>query len=123
LVFISKYRKKAIFDSVNKRLGEVFHDLARRRKRKRKEGHLMADHLHLLISIPPKNSVAEMIGFMKGKSSIWIARNVERKAHNFPGHRFWVRGYFVSTVGWMKKHSGFTSGTSNSEIASCTGFP
>ena len=59
----------------------------------------MPDHVHMLISIPPKYSVAEVIGFMKGKSSIWIAQNVERKARNFTGHKFWARGYFVSTVG------------------------
>ena len=54
---------------------------------------------HMLISIPPKYSVAEVIGYLKGKSSIWIAQNVERKLRNFLGHKFWARGYFVSTVG------------------------
>ena len=99
VVFIPKYRKKAIFGVIKKRLGEVFHELARRRESKIEEGHLMPDHVHMLISIPPKYSVAEVIGFMKGKSSIWIAQNVERKARNFTGHKFWARGYFVSTVG------------------------
>ena len=61
--------------------------------------HLMPDHVHMLISIPPKYSVAEVIGYLKGKSSIWIAQNVERKLRNFLGHKFWARGYFVSTVG------------------------
>ena len=69
-----------------KRLGDVFHELARRRESKIEEGHLMPDHV-------------QVIGFMKGKSSIWIAQNVERKARNFTGHKFWARGYFVSTVG------------------------
>ena len=59
----------------------------------------MPDHVHMLISIPPKYSVAEVIGYLKGKSSIWIAQNVERKLRNFLGHKFWARGYFVSTVG------------------------
>ena len=59
----------------------------------------MPDHVHMLISIPPKYSVAEVIGYLKGKSSIWIARNVERKLRNFLGHKFWARRYFVSTVG------------------------
>jgi putative transposase len=63
------------------------------------EGHLMPDHVHILVSIPPKYSVAEVIGYLKGKSSIWVAQNVERKARNFLGHKFWARGYFVSTVG------------------------
>ena len=99
VVFIPKYRKKVIFGVIKKRLGDVFHELARRRESKIEEGHLMPDHVHMLISIPPKYSVAEVIGFMKGKSSIWIAQNVERKARNFTGHKFWARGYFVSTVG------------------------
>ena len=99
VVFIPKYRKKTIFGAIKKRLGDVFHDLARRRECKIGEGHLMPDHVHMLISIPPKYSVAEVIGFMKGKSSIWIAQNVEREARNFTGHKFWARGYFVSTVG------------------------
>ena len=80
-------------------LGTVFHDLARRKECKIEEGKLMPDHVHILISIPPKYSVAEVIGFLKGKSSIWIAQNVERKVRNFLGHKFWARGYFVSTVG------------------------
>ena len=73
VVFIPKYRKKTIFGVIKKRLGDVFHELARRRESKIEEGHLMPDHVHMLISIPPKYSVAEVIGFMKGKSSIWIA--------------------------------------------------
>ena len=85
VVFIPKYRKKAIFGVTKKRLGDVFHELARRRESKIEEGHLMPDHVHMLISIPPKYSVAEVIGFIKGKSSIWIAQNVERKARNFTG--------------------------------------
>jgi REP-associated tyrosine transposase len=99
VVFIPKYRKKALFGTVKQRLGEVFHDLARRRESRIEEGHLMPDHVPMLLSIPPKFSVAEVIGFIKGKSSIWIAQNVERKARNFTGHKFWARGYFVSTVG------------------------
>jgi putative transposase len=59
----------------------------------------MPDHAHILIAIPPKYSVAKVIGFLQGKSSIWIAQNVERKARNFVGHKFWARGYFISTVG------------------------
>jgi putative transposase len=59
----------------------------------------MPDHVHILISIPPKYSVAEVIGYLKAKSSIWVAQNVERKLRNFLGHKFWARGYFVSTVG------------------------
>ena len=96
---IPKYRKKAIFGVTKKRLGDVFHELARRRESKIEEGHRMPDPVHMLISVPPNYSVAEVIGFIKGKSSIWIAQNVEGKARNFTGHKFWARGYFVSTAG------------------------
>ena len=87
MVFIPKYRKKAVFGKIKKNLGAVFHDLARRRECRIEEGHLMPDHVHMLVSIPPKYSVAEVIGFIKGKSSIWIAQNIERKAKNFTGHK------------------------------------
>ena len=85
VVFIPKYRKKAVFGKIKKNLGIVFHDLARLRECRIEEGHLMPDHVHMLVSIPPKYSVAEVIGFIKGKSSIWIAQNIERKAKNFTG--------------------------------------
>src|SRR5579863_10113453 len=85
--------------AIRRHLGTVFHELARRKECKIEEGHPMPDHVHILISIPPKYSVAEVIGYLKGKSSIWIAQNVERKLRNFLGHKFWARGYFVSTVG------------------------
>ena len=77
----------------------------------------MPDHVHMLVSIPPKYSVAEVIGFIKGKSSIWIAQNIERKAKNFTGHKFWARGYFISTVGRDGRRSGPTSGTRSFRIA------
>ena len=99
IVFIPKYRKKSLFGTVRKRLGGVFHDLAVRKECKIEEGHLMSDHVHMLISIPPKYAVAHVIGFIKGKSSIWVAQNIERKVRNFTGAKFWARGYFVSTVG------------------------
>ena len=99
IVFIPKYRKKSLFGMTRKRLGAVFHDLAARKECKIEEGYLMPDHVHMLISIPPKYAVAQVVGFIKGKSSIWIAQNVERKMKNFVGAKFWARGYFVSTVG------------------------
>ena len=99
VVFTPKYRKKVLFGKLRQHLGKVFRDLARRKECNIEEGHMRPDHVHILISIPPKYSVAEIIGYMKGKSSIWIAQNVERKARNFTGHKFWARGYFVSTVG------------------------
>ena len=99
VVFTPKYRKKLLFGKIKRHLGQVFHDLARRKECRIEEGHLMPYHVHMLISIPPKYSVAQIIGYMKGKSSIWIAQNVERKMRNLLGHKFWARGYFVTTLG------------------------
>ena len=99
VVFIPKCRRKVLYKELRRHLGEVFRKLAERKESRIEEGHLLPDHVHMLISIPPKYSVAEVIGFIKGKSSIWIAQNVERKARKFTGHKFWARGYFVSTVG------------------------
>ena len=99
IVFIPKYRRKALFGEIRKQMGELFHELARQRESKIEEGHLMPDHVHILISIPPKYSVSEVRGFMKGKSAIHIARTFVGKRKNFVGQHFWARGYLVSTVG------------------------
>jgi putative transposase len=98
VVFIPKYRKKAIFGVLRNDLRAVFKELARQKEAKIEEGHMMIDHVHMMISIPPKYSVSQVVGFMKGKSAIWIARNQGHKK-NFVGMSFWARGYFVSTVG------------------------
>jgi putative transposase len=87
-----------IYGKLRKYLGEVFRDLARQRESTIEEGHLMPDHVHILISIPPKFSVGQVIGFLKGKSTIHIARRLRNK-RNVRGEHFWARGYFVSTVG------------------------
>src|SRR6202007_2821551 len=89
-----------LFGKIKRQLGQVFHNLARRKECRIEVGHLMPDQVAMLVSIPPKYAVAQVIGHMKGKSSIWIAQNVERKMRNFLGHKFWARGYFVTTVGW-----------------------
>lgn len=99
VVFIPKYRRKALYKELRRYLGEVFHDLAAQRESTIVEGHLLADHVHMLISIPPKYSVSQTIGFIKGKSAIHIARAYVGKRKNFRGQSFWARGYFVSTVG------------------------
>jgi len=99
VVFIPKYRKKKIFGQIKRYLGEVFHRLAEQRESRIEEGHLMSDHVHMMISIPPKYSVAQVIGFIKGKSAIHIAREFAGRKRNFVGQHFWARGYFVSTVG------------------------
>ena len=99
VVFIPRRRKKRIYGSLRKYLGEVFHDLAQQKESKIVEGHLRADHIHMCISIPPKLAVSSVIGYIKGKSAISIARNFMGRKRNFTGENFWARGYFVSTVG------------------------
>lgn len=99
VVFIPKRRKKVIYGQIRKRLGEVFHELARQKECKIVEGHLKLDHVHMCISIPPKYAVANVVGFIKGKSAIAIARGIMGRKRNFTGENFWARGYFVSTVG------------------------
>ena len=99
LVFIPKYRKKALYGQLRKELGAVLRELASQRESKVEEGHLMLDHVHMLVSIPPKYSVAQVVGYIKGKSAIYIARTYVGKRRNFVGENFWARGYFVSTVG------------------------
>ena len=99
VVWIPKYRKKTLYGQLRRYLGQVFKDLASSRESEVLEGHMMADHVHVLISIPPKYAVAQVIGFIKGKSAIHIARNYLGHRSNFTGQHFWARGYFVSTVG------------------------
>jgi putative transposase len=99
VVFIPKRRKKRIFGVLRQHLGEIFHELAKHKESKIVEGHLMADHVHMCISIPPKYAVSNVVGYLKGKSAIAIARNFGGRSKNFTGEVFWARGYFVSTVG------------------------
>jgi putative transposase len=99
VVFIPKYRKKVIYGHIRKELGPILRDLAKRMETKVEEGFLMPDHVHMLLSIPPKYSVSHVVGFMKGKAAIAIARTFMGKTKNFVGQNFWARGYFVSTVG------------------------
>ena len=99
MVFIPKCRRKTLFGGIRNYLGDVFRELARERESRIEEGHLMPDHVHMLISIPPKYSVAQVIGYIKGKSAISIARSHMGRRRNFVGYSFWARGYFVSTVG------------------------
>ena len=99
VIFIPKYRKKQLYGGIRRYLGETFRELARQRESKVEEGHLMPDHVHMLIAIPPKYSVAQVVGYIKGKSAISIARTYMGRRQNFVGQNFWARGYFVSTVG------------------------
>jgi putative transposase len=102
VVFVPKCRKKALYGKIRKYLGPVFHDLARQKECKIVEGHMVQDHVHMMIDIPPKHSVAQVIGYLKGKSAIAVARQFGGRQRNFNGERFWARGYAVSTVGFEK---------------------
>ena len=99
VVFIPKYRKKVIYGWAAQELGPILRDLAQQKEAVVEEGHLMSDHVHMLLSIPPKYSVSGVVGFIKGKSAIAIARRYMGRAKNFVGQHFWARGYYVSTVG------------------------
>lgn len=99
VVFVPKYRRKVLYGEIRKQLGPIFHELARQKECQILEGHLMPDHVHMCIAIPPKHAVSSVIGFLKGKSAIAIAR-LQGKERNFAGEQFWARGYAVSTVGF-----------------------
>ena len=99
VVFIPKCRRKTLYGELRRHLGEVFRSLAEHKECRIEEGHLMPDHVHMLISIPPKYAVSQVIGYIKGKSAIHLARVYGEKRRNFVGQHFWARGYFVSTVG------------------------
>jgi REP-associated tyrosine transposase len=99
VVFIPKRRRKALYGELRKHLGEVFRKLALQRESRVEEGHLMPDHVHMMLSIPPKYSVSQVVGYIKGKSAIHLARTYGERKKNFVGQHFWARGYFVSTIG------------------------
>jgi putative transposase len=99
VVFIPKCRRQVLYEKLRKHLGEVFHRLAGQKECKILEGRLLVDHVHMLISIPPKYAVAHVVGYIKGKSAIHIARTFGGRVKNFTGEHFWARGYYVSTVG------------------------
>lgn len=99
IVFIPKYRRTVLYGQLRTHLGEVFRNLAAQKESRIEEGHLMVDHVHMMISIPPKYAVSQVIGYTKGKSAIHLARVYGERRRNYVGQHFWARGYFVSTVG------------------------
>ena len=99
VVFSPKRCRKTLYGALRKHLREVFHRLAGQKESRIEVGRLMPDHVHMLISIPPKYAVSQVIGFIKGKSAIHLARVYGERKQNFVGQHFWARGYFVSTVG------------------------
>ncbi len=99
VIFIPKCRRKTLYQELRQHLGEVFRKLAEQKESRIEQGHLMIDHVHMLIAIPPKFAVSQVIGFIKGKSAIHLARVYGERKRNFVGQHFWARGYWVSTVG------------------------
>jgi len=99
VVFIPKYRRKALYHELRRHLGEVFRALAAQKECRMEEGHLMAEHVPMLLSISPQYSVAQVVGFLKGKAALHIARTFMGRRQNDTGPHCWARGYYVSTVG------------------------
>jgi putative transposase len=99
VVFIPKGRRKVLYGQLRRHLGEVMRRLAEQKESRVEEGHLMPDHVHMLLRVPPKYAVSQVVGYIKGKSAIHLARAYGEKKRNYAGHSFWARGYFVSTVG------------------------
>src|ERR687895_2424764 len=100
LVFIPKCRRKILYGEIRKQLGVICHELARQKECQVIDGHLVHDHVHMCIKVPPKYAVASVIGFLKGKSALAIAGQFGGKVRNLTGEHFWARGYAVSTVGF-----------------------
>jgi putative transposase len=100
VIFVPKRRRRQLYGQIRRQLGAIFQALARQKECQIIEGHVMPDHVHMCIAIPPKVAVAQVIGFLKGKSAIAIARQFGGKERNFTGEHFWARGYAVSTVGF-----------------------
>jgi putative transposase len=99
VIFIPKRRRRTLYAELRKHLGELFRRLASQKESRIEEGHLMRDHVHMLISIPPKYAVSQVVGYIKGKSAIHLARVYGERKRSFVGQHFWARGFFVSTVG------------------------
>ena len=99
IVFIPKYRRRTLYGAIKGRLGETFHMLAQHKECRIEEGHIMPDHVHMLLNVPPKLAVSSVVGYIKGKSAIQIARHFLKRERNYAGQAFWARGFFVDTVG------------------------
>ena len=98
VVFIPKCRRKALYKKLQRHFGEVLRQLAKQKESQIEEGHLLSDHLHRMIQIPPKYAVSQVIGYIKGKSAIHLASVYGGRKQNFVGQHFWARRYYVSTV-------------------------
>src|SRR4051794_33029564 len=110
VVFIPKYRRKALYEQLRQHLGEVLRKLAGQKESRIEEGHLMPDHVHMLISIPPKYSVSQVVGYIKGKSAIYLARVYGERKRSFVGQHFWARGILCRRWGETRRRYASTSG-------------
>lgn len=120
LVFVPKYRKAVLYGRTREYLKSVFRELAQQKGCKIIEGHMVQDHVHMIISIPPKYSVAEIVGYLKGKSAIAVARQFSGRQRNFNGEKLWARGYAISTVGFnFEQRSAYVK---NQQQLDCQGF-
>jgi putative transposase len=99
VVFKPKCRRRTLYEQLRRHLGQVFHELAKQQESRVEAGNLMPDHVHMLLAIPPKYAVPQMVGYIKGKSAIHLARSYRERKRTFIGQNFRARGYFVSTVG------------------------
>ena len=98
VVFIPKCRRKVLYKELRRYLGEVFRRLAEQKESRIEEGHLMPDHVHMMIAIPPKYAVSQVIGYIKGKSAIHLARVYGERRRNFVGQPFWARRTALSSA-------------------------
>ena len=104
IIFIPKGRKKQLYGKIRTYLKNIFHELSRQKECEIVGGNIVQDHVHMLISISPKYAVSEIIGYLKGKSAISVARQFGGRKRNFNGEKFWARGYAVSTIGFELDH-------------------
>ena len=99
VVILPKYRRKVLYGRLREQIGAILRELCRQKEVELVEGHAMPDHIHMLLSVPPKYSIAMTIGYLKGKSAIRINRELLKTKGTLFGRKFWARGYCVSTVG------------------------
>ena len=99
IVFMPKYRRKIIYNQIRKDIGEIMHELCKYKGVEIIEGHMMPDHVHMLLSIPPKYSVSSVMGYLKGKSALMIFERHANLKYKYGNRHFWCEGYYVSTVG------------------------
>ncbi len=120
IVFIPKCRRKKLYQQLRRDLGEVFHPLAQRKEGQILEGHMVVDQVHMLLSVPPKYAVAQVVGYIKGKSAIHIARTAGGRPRNFTGEHFWARGTSCPRWAGTRRRFGTISSGRKRRIAGWT---